>query len=70
MPAKIVYHSQTKGGAEFSPVDQEAVVFRREPIWPIDYLVIDARVRGAFSARQYAWNHVWRCYLEVFAYRM
>lgn len=49
-PVKIIFHSHVDVGAYFSPEDRRAALLEGEPVYPVDYLVIDCggeRVRGA-----------------------
>jgi len=56
----VIYHSHVEVGAYFSAEDVHAATFEGEPVYPVDYLVIDCRqdrVHGAklfrFSAGQF-----------------
>lgn len=49
-PVKVLYHSHVDVGADFSTEDRAAALHLGQPLFPVDYLVIDVgagRVRGA-----------------------
>lgn len=50
-PVKIVYHSHIEVGAYFSLEDRSAATFEGELIYPVDYLVIDAKQEGVRGAK-------------------
>src|SRR6185436_12749465 len=52
-PVKVIYHSHVDVGAYFSAEDVRAATFEGEPLYPVDYLVIDAGAAGARGARLY-----------------
>jgi proteasome lid subunit RPN8/RPN11 len=50
-PVQIIYHSHVDKGAYFSDEDVTAALSEGELIYPVDYLVIDARRGGATGAK-------------------
>jgi proteasome lid subunit RPN8/RPN11 len=49
-PVKVIYHSHVDAGADFSTEDRAAALHLGQPLFAVDYLVIDVgagRVRGA-----------------------
>lgn len=50
-PVKILYHSHVEVGAYFSPEDRRAALLEGEPVYPVDYLVIDCARAGVRGAR-------------------
>lgn len=50
-PVRIIYHSHIEVGAYFSAEDRQAATFDGELLYPVDYLVVDARQDGAHGAK-------------------
>jgi adenylyltransferase/sulfurtransferase len=50
-PVKIIYHSHADVGAYFSAEDARAALLDGEPLYPVDYLVIDAAADGVRGAK-------------------
>ena len=50
-PVKVVFHSHVEVGAYFSEEDQRAALFEGEPVYPVDYLVIDCAAAGVRGAK-------------------
>lgn len=50
-PVKVVYHSHVDVGAYFSDEDKRAATFDGEPLYPVDYLVVDCRKDGVHGAK-------------------
>jgi adenylyltransferase/sulfurtransferase len=55
-PVTVIYHSHPDVGAYFSHEDQDKALFMGEPIYPVSYLVIDARKGTAFGSKLFEWN--------------
>ena len=54
-PVAIIYHSHPDVGAYFSREDEEKALFQGEPIYPVQYLVIDVRDSKACGAKLFQW---------------
>ncbi|HEX2571061.1 MAG TPA: Mov34/MPN/PAD-1 family protein [Polyangia bacterium] len=50
-PVRIIYHSHVNVGAYFSAEDRQAATFDGEPLYPVDYLVVDIQQDGAHGAK-------------------
>ncbi len=50
-PARILYHSHVDVGAYFSDEDARAAAPDGELLYPVDYLVVDARKDGVYGAK-------------------
>lgn len=50
-PVQVIYHSHVEVGAYFSAEDKAAATFDGEPLYPVDWLVIDVRRDGARGAK-------------------
>jgi adenylyltransferase/sulfurtransferase len=50
-PVTIIYHSHVEVGAYFSEEDVRAAAPEGELVYPVDYLVVDAKKAGAAGAR-------------------
>ena len=55
-PAVILYHSHPDVGSYFSREDKDKALFAGTPIYPLDYLVIDARASDIREAKLFAWD--------------
>jgi adenylyltransferase/sulfurtransferase len=67
-PAKIVYHSHVDVGSYFGETDQAGALFKGEPAYPVEYVVVDVRSDGSRGARQFAWDADRRRHVQVGAY--
>lgn len=65
-PVKVIYHSHVDVGAYFSAEDQRAALMWGEPIFPVDYLVIDCGPEGVRCAKLYRFAD--GAYAEVASY--
>ena len=54
-PVTIIYHSHCNVGAYFSEEDKRAATPFDEPLYPVDYLVIDAQADGIQGAKLFRW---------------
>jgi len=45
-PVGVIYHSHVDVGAYFSAEDARAATFEGEPLYPVDYLVVDVTATG------------------------
>ena len=68
--ARIIYHSHPDVGAYFSDEDQAAAQFDGEPLYPVEYLVVDAQKDGAKEAAQFDWDPEERRYVEIRRYKL
>jgi adenylyltransferase/sulfurtransferase len=50
-PVRIIYHSHVDVGAYFSDEDVRAAAPEGEPLFPVEYLVVDVRSDGVREAR-------------------
>jgi adenylyltransferase/sulfurtransferase len=50
-PVRVIYHSHVEVGAYFSEEDRRAATWDGEPLYPVDYLVIDVSAGGARGSR-------------------
>ena len=50
-PVRVIYHSHVDVGAYFSVEDERAAVSDGELLYPVDYLVVDARKDGVRGAK-------------------
>lgn len=54
---EVIYHSHVDVGAYFSEEDVRAALFDGEPLYPVDYLVIDAKSDGRIGgAKLFRWD--------------
>lgn len=72
-PVKIVYHSHPDVGAYFSETDTAAALnpFEPddpEPLYPIDYIVIDAQSDHIAGAKLFCWDSVKKSFVETATY--
>ena len=61
-----IYHSHCDVGAYFSDEDQRAALFDGEPLYTVDYVVIDVRADGARQAKRFRWDG--QTFAEVASY--
>ncbi len=61
-----IYHSHCNVGSYFSDEDQRAALFDGEPLYAVDYLVIDVQVDGARLAKRFRWDG--KTFAEVASY--
>ncbi len=54
-PVTMIYHSHCDVGAYFSEEDKRAATPFGEPLYPVDYLVIDVQRDGARGAKIFRW---------------
>ena len=50
-PVKVIYHSHPDVGAYFSNEDKKNALFDGEPIYPVDYLVIDIQKEAVICCK-------------------
>ena len=50
-PVRVIYHSHVDVGAYFSPEDVRAATYEGEPLYPVDYLVVDVSREGVRGAK-------------------
>jgi proteasome lid subunit RPN8/RPN11 len=55
-PVRAIYHSHVEVGAYFSDEDVRAAAPDGEPLYPVDYLVVDVRADGVRGAKLYRWH--------------
>lgn len=55
-PVVVLYHSHPDVGAYFSREDKDKALFAGTPIYPLDYLVIDAQASEVREAKLFAWD--------------
>jgi proteasome lid subunit RPN8/RPN11 len=67
-PAKIVYHSHVNVGAYFSDTDQASARYEDQPLYEVEYVVIDVKADGTHGAVQFAWDEAQKKYAEVARY--
>jgi proteasome lid subunit RPN8/RPN11 len=54
---EVIYHSHVDVGAYFSDEDVRAALFDGEPLYPVDYLVVDAKSDGTIGgAKLFRWD--------------
>jgi proteasome lid subunit RPN8/RPN11 len=54
---EVIYHSHVDVGAYFSEEDVRAALFDGEPLYPVDYLVVDAKSDGTIGgAKLFRWD--------------
>jgi len=61
-----IYHSHCDVGSYFSDEDQRAALFDGEPLYTVDYLVVDVRSDGARLAKRFRWDG--KAFAEVASY--
>ncbi len=66
-PVQVIYHSHIDVGAYFSKEDAAAATDGGELLYPVDYLVVDARRDGARGARLF--RFAGGDFLEIASYR-
>ncbi len=52
-PVRVIYHSHIDAGAYFSAEDAGAAVLDGEPLYPVEYLVVDVSAGGVRGAKQF-----------------
>jgi proteasome lid subunit RPN8/RPN11 len=72
-PVKIIYHSHPDVGAYFSAEDTRAALGREpddtaEPLYPVDYLVMDAQADHIAGAKVFRWEPTQRTFIQVAEY--
>ncbi len=50
-PVRLIYHSHVEVGAYFSAEDVRAATYEGEPLYPVDYLVVDVQKDGVRGAK-------------------
>ncbi|SIT43840.1 JAB1/Mov34/MPN/PAD-1 ubiquitin protease family protein [Paraburkholderia ribeironis] len=55
-PVIVIYHSHPDVGAYFSHEDVDKALYDGEPIYPVDYLVVDAMAGAARGAKLFRWR--------------
>jgi proteasome lid subunit RPN8/RPN11 len=55
-PVRAIYHSHVDVGAYFSNEDARAAAPDGEPLYPVDYLVVDVRQDGVKGSRLFRWD--------------
>ncbi len=55
-PVRVIYHSHVDVGAYFSPEDVRAALFDGEPLYPVDYLVVDVQKDGVRGAKLFRFD--------------
>ena len=69
-PVTILYHSHCDVGAYFSEEDKRAATPFGEPLYPIDYLVIDAQQNGIVGSKLFRWIDGDNDFVEVAGFGM
>jgi proteasome lid subunit RPN8/RPN11 len=72
-PVKIIYHSHIDVGAYFSAEDIRAALGREpddtaEPLYPVDYLVIDVQADHVAGAKMFRWDSHVHAFVQIAAY--
>ncbi len=72
-PVKIIYHSHIDVGAYFSAEDIRAALGREpdataEPLYPVDYLVIDAQGDHVAGAKLFRWDAQQHAFAQIATY--
>ncbi len=72
-PVKIIYHSHPDRGAYFSEEDTRVALgpwadIADGPMYPVDYIVIDAQSDHVAGAKLFRWDAGQRSFIEVDAY--
>lgn len=72
-PVKIIYHSHVDVGAYFSAEDIRAALGREpdataEPLYPVDYLVLDAQADHVAGAKLFRWHPQQHAFVQIAAY--
>jgi proteasome lid subunit RPN8/RPN11 len=65
-PVRVIYHSHVEVGAYFSPEDVRAATYEGEPLYPVDYLVVDVRGDGVRGAKLFRFAN--GAFVEVASY--
>lgn len=52
-PVRVIYHSHIDVGAYFSAEDARAAALDGEPLYPVEYLVVDVAAGGIRGAKQF-----------------
>lgn len=72
-PVKIIYHSHVDVGSYFSAEDIRAALGREpdataEPLYPVDYLVMDAQADHIAGAKLFRWDPQQHAFVQIAAY--
>lgn len=72
-PVKIIYHSHIDVGSYFSAEDIRAALGREpdataEPLYAVDYIVIDVRAEHVGGAKMFRWDSVHKAFVQVAEY--
>jgi adenylyltransferase/sulfurtransferase len=62
---RVIYHSHCEVGAYFSAEDRRAATWEGEPLFPVDYLVVDVRGDGVRGAKLFRFDAAAGDFLEV-----
>lgn len=65
-PVRAIYHSHVEVGAYFSPEDVRAATYEGEPLYPVDYLVVDVSKEGVRGAKLFRFRD--GAFVEVQSY--
>jgi adenylyltransferase/sulfurtransferase len=67
-PVGVIYHSHCEVGAYFSAEDARAATWEGEPLYPVDYLVVDVRQDGVRGAKRFRFDAATGGFVEVASY--
>jgi proteasome lid subunit RPN8/RPN11 len=67
-PVRVIYHSHCNVGAYFSEEDKRAATWDGDPLYPVDYLVVDVQPSGVRGAKLFRFDAARRDFVEVAAY--
>jgi adenylyltransferase/sulfurtransferase len=64
-PVRVIYHSHCDVRAYFSDEDKRAATWDGEPLYPVDYLVIDAKRDRVDGAKLFRFDQAQRDFCEI-----
>ena len=67
-PVRVVYHSHVDVGAYFSKEDKAAAAIEGVPLYPVDYLVADAREGGCHGSKLFRYEGAASDFVEIASY--
>ncbi|WP_222426137.1 Mov34/MPN/PAD-1 family protein [Burkholderia stabilis] len=56
-PVAVIYHSHPDVGAYFSREDIDKALYDAQPIYPVQYLVVDVKAGKAKGAKLFEWRN-------------
>jgi adenylyltransferase/sulfurtransferase len=64
-PVRAIYHSHCDVGAYFSEEDKRAATWDGEPLYAVDYLVVDVQNDGVREAKLFRFDRAARDFVEI-----